>query len=263
MILIKAYATSSKGTAYGAQVSFTTSAAKIMFIDDYSEFLKIPVTAGQLVEIKVSNSIYSQDLTPALNDPYVLGVFGVSNGQDGSEFVGKVFKGTNYYSSTAETWSFVVNSNTDKIWVAAFGFDVTTNLHGKFDLVVNGISYQVLPANLIFVQNIKEATEFTYTGSTVSAEISNSIYSQDISPAYDDPLLLELFGVSNGQDGSEFVSDIFKGTNYYNSIPQTWTYTSNSDTKKMWAIPIGIDPTTNLHRKFELKLNNVHYDILP
>jgi hypothetical protein len=261
---VKAYATSSKGTAYGAQVSFTTSAAKILFLDNNNKVLKINVTAGQLVEIRVSNSLYSQDLSPSSNDPFLLGVFGVSNGQDGSEIVGKIFKGTNYYNSTAETWSFVANSTTNKIWVVAFGTEQTDNLHGKFDLVVNGVSYEVLPSNLIFLMNQNETREFTYTGSTVSAEISNSIVSIDPEGASkEDPFLFAMFGVSNGQDGSEMLGGIFQGTNYFHSAPDVWSYTSNSITNKVWTIPIGLTPTTNLSRKFELKLNNVHYDILP
>jgi hypothetical protein len=261
---VKAYATNNIGTAYGNQVSFTTSTVKIMFIENYNKFIEIPVSAGQLVEIKVSNSIYSQDVSLAYDDPMLLGIFGASDGQDGSEFVGKLFEGTNYYNSNPQTWSFVSNSNTSKIWVAAFGITQTDNLHGKFDLIVNGISYEILPANLIFVENIKEAREFTYTGSTVSAEISNSIVSIDPEgDSKEDPFLLVMFGGSNEQDGSATVGAIFQGTNYYNSVPQDWSYTSNTDTKKLWAIPIGVTPTTNLSRKFELKLNNVHYDILP
>ncbi len=80
-----------------------------MFIENYSKFLEISVTAGQPVEITVSNSIFSQDISLAYNDPMLLGIFGISNGQDGSEFVGKLFKGTNYYNSDSQTWSFVSN----------------------------------------------------------------------------------------------------------------------------------------------------------
>ena len=235
-----------------------------MFIENYSKFLEIPVTAGQPVEITVSNSIFSQDISLAYNDPMLLGIFGISNGQDGSEFVGKLFKGTNYYNSDSQTWSFVSNSNSDKIWVAAFGMDLASNPQGKFDLTVNGTLYEILPNNIIFLESIKEAEKLTYDGSSVSCEISNSIVSSDSGgESKEDPLLLAMFGVSNGQDGSELIGEVFKGTNYYNSLKQTWNYTSNTSIQNLWAIPVGIKPISNLTREFELNINNDYNEITP
>ncbi len=53
--------------------------------------------------------------------------------------------------------------------------DLASNTQGKFDLTVNGTLYEILPNNIIFLENIKEAEKLTYDGSSVSCEISNSI----------------------------------------------------------------------------------------
>lgn len=238
----------------------------VIFLNNFSQVVEIPITLGGQVDISVSNSIVSPDVAgESSEDPQLLAIFGVSNGQDGSEFVGKVFQGTNYFNSTAETWSFTANSGTDKIWAVGIGISNSSNLERKFEIQVNGATHEILPENMIFLNDITEVKQLSYSmGADVQCSISNSIVSPDIAgESSEDPQLLMMYGVANGQDGSEFIGGIFEGTNYFNSTSQNWNYTSNSGSEKIWAVAVGTSTNNNLERKFEVNVNGTDYLILP
>ena len=236
----------------------------ILFLKNYTEVKEIEYS-GSNVSIEVSGSIYSPDVAgPNYVDPIRLLILGVSNEQDGSALVSKTFEGTHKWNSNPESWEFTSNSGTNKIWVVGITLDENNNLEGSYNVIINGNNHTIETNNVIFLKSYDEIKEIEYSGSNVPIEVSDYIYSPDVAgPNYVDPIRLLTLGVSNEQDGSALVSKTFDGTHKWNSNPESWEFTSNSGTNKIWAVGITLDENNNLEGSYKVNVNGVNSFITP
>jgi hypothetical protein len=123
--------------------------------------------------------------------------------------------------------------------------------------------------SILFIYQLNaQIHKIPYSGTNVTVIISGSIYYPNGGPQWDDAIYgVVVLYIRNGGDGSITTGNIYEGTNYYKTNPDTLQFTSNSDVDSLyvfgldWVKGAGVGET--LTGQYNVNVNGVDYVLTP
>ncbi len=241
-----------------------------------SQVIKTNYT-GSNVGITVADCIYTND--PAgMNyiDPLPGAlIYYSSNEQDGSASRAFIANGTHVYNPNPQTITFQSSPNQNYLYLTAIAVDSLYPYlsyygpQGHYSVNINSQTFTIDSTQIrLFVKgNIKRALKIPYTGSQVNIEVWGNIHTTDIDSLHWDPLPgLVVYGISNGQDGSDGFAKVFEGTHPWKQQADQFSFTSNSNTYELVVFPLHDTCTDQNHPyegQYHIKVNNIEYIVGP
>ncbi|GEM_PF-3717390 len=232
---------------------------------------------GSNIGITVSDCIYTNDPAgPNYIDPLPGAlIYYYTNEQDGSASRASIANGTHVYNPNPQTINYSCNPEQNYLYLTTIAMDsLYPNLsfygaRGHYTVNINDQA-MIIDSTTIrqFVKgNIKRALKIPYTGSQVNIEVWGNIHTTDTDSLHWDPLPgLVVYGISNGQDGSDGFARVFEGTHPWKQQPDQFSFTSNSNTFELSVFPLHDTCTDQAHPydgQYHIKVNNVEYIIGP